>query len=300
MSIFFLNFIEQVICNAHTIHLVVTDVFYKKEKPKNDDPEVENEDEEGENEESEESDFNLEGQEDESVELNSQYKDLIGRVRKECKRFKRSPVKNDDGLQVYVIEAEGKEKNLLLDCKTRWNSTVAMCKRFHELRYHVKHALIDMDKSFDFSEPDMKTIEDIVAALEPLQIAVTKLCRRDCTLVKAERILELTMETLSKLETDVGNQIYDAFVERVKARRNADIIHIMEYLSNPDYLKDVKVDSFGAKVDAKKVKEKIIALIKRLYPDSYTETTETTETGKISFKKYYLCSFLIFPLVTRY
>ena len=99
--------VEQVICNAHTIHLVVTDVFYKKEKPKNDDDlessTIENDDEE----DDEESDFNLECEE-ESIELNIQYKDLIGKVRKVCKLFKRSPVKNDDGLQPYVVKAEGK------------------------------------------------------------------------------------------------------------------------------------------------------------------------------------------------
>ena len=87
---------------------MVTDVFYKKEKPKNEDdpetPTVENDDEE----DDEESDFNVEGEEDGPIELNSEYKDLIGRVRKVCKLFKRSPVKNDDGLQPYVVKAEGK------------------------------------------------------------------------------------------------------------------------------------------------------------------------------------------------
>ena len=136
---FFFTFLEQITCNAHTIHLVVTDVFYKKEPPKtDDDSKIEIEDEE----EDEESAFHVEGQENESLELDSKYKDLIGRVRKVCKKFKRSPVKNDDGLQMYVVQAEGREINLLLDCKTRWNSTVAMLKRFHRLRKEVKKAMI--------------------------------------------------------------------------------------------------------------------------------------------------------------
>ena len=149
-----------------------------------------------------------------------------------------------------------------------------MLKRFHELRNHVQHAMLDMGKTFDFSASDMKTIEDIINALEPLNIAVLKLCRRDCNLVKAERILELTKNELGKLETDVGNEVYEAFVERVKSRRNAEIIHVMEYLTNPDYIKDYKTDAFGTKIEPKKIKDKIIALIKRLYPEYLSNQTE--------------------------
>jgi len=50
----------------------------------------------------------------------------------------------------------------------------------------------------------------------------------------------------------------------------------MEYLSNPDFVKTCKTDSFGAKVDAKKIKDKIITLIKRLYPESFSNYTESS------------------------
>ena len=67
-----------------------------------------------------------------------------------------------------------------------------------------------------------------------------------------------------------------AFVNRVKDRRNSEIIHVMEYLSNPDFVKTCKTDSFGAKVDAKKIEDKIITLIKRLYPESLSNYTESS------------------------
>jgi hypothetical protein len=65
-------------------------------------------------------------------------------------------------------------------------------------------------------------------------------------------------------------------VNRVKDRRNSEIIHVMEYLSNPDFVKTCKTDSFGAKVDAKKIEDKIITLIKRLYPESLSNYTESS------------------------
>ena len=90
-----------------------------------------------------------------------------------------------------------------------------------------------------------------------MKFAVKKLCRRDATLVKAERTLKLTIETLASLDTEVANEVYDAFVNRVKDRRNSETMHVMEYLSNPDFVKTCKTDSFGAKVDAKKIKDKM-------------------------------------------
>ena len=107
-----------------------------------------------------------------------------------------------------------------------------------------------------------------------MKFAVKKLCRRDATLVKAERTLKLTIETLASLDTEVANEVYDAFVNRVKDRRNSETMHVMEYLSNPDFVKTCKTDSFGAKVDAKKIKDKIITLIKRLYPESFSNYSE--------------------------
>ena len=65
------------------------------------------------------------------------------------------------------------------------------------------------------------------------------------------------METLASLDTEVANEVYDAFVNRVKDRRNSETMHVMEYLSNPDFVKTCKTDSFGAKVDAKKIKDKM-------------------------------------------
>ena len=83
-----------------TTGMAVCDVFYKKPKDDNDDNQEserdENENEASdaeENDDNDDGDFNVQDQESESVELNPQYKEIIGRVRKVCKMFKRSPVK---------------------------------------------------------------------------------------------------------------------------------------------------------------------------------------------------------------
>ena len=58
--------------------------------------------------------------------LASNLQDVVQKVRKIVKLFRRSPVKNDDHLQPYILENLGKEKMLFLDCKTRWNSLLTM------------------------------------------------------------------------------------------------------------------------------------------------------------------------------
>ena len=76
-----------------TTGMAVCDVFYKKPKDDNDDNQ-ESERDENENEASDaEKMMTMMMALSECVELNPQYKEIIGRVRKVCKMFKRSPVK---------------------------------------------------------------------------------------------------------------------------------------------------------------------------------------------------------------
>ena len=72
------------------------------------------------------------------------------------KLLRRSPAKNNDHLQPYILENFGREKMLLLDCKTRWNSLLAMLERFYELQKEIKMAMVQLDANFDVSEKEIK------------------------------------------------------------------------------------------------------------------------------------------------
>ena len=67
------------------------------------------------------------------AELSDNYQLLINKVRTVVKIFRRSPMRNDDVLQKYVVIELGHELNLTLDCKTRWNSHKEMLTRFFVL-----------------------------------------------------------------------------------------------------------------------------------------------------------------------
>ena len=148
-------------------------------------------------------------------------------------------------------------------------------------------------------ETDLEKINEIIEALKPVKLAVQKLCKRECTLVQAERVLELTMIALSKQTTDIAEQIYEGFVQRVIKRRNSKMIHLMEYLSDPEFFKKKRKDSFGIRVDENEVKKKAIALIKRLFysiesPDVEAESEENEpeiEEDHLSLEQQYEAVF---------
>ena len=89
-----------------------------------------------------------------AVPLASTLQDVVQKVQKNVKLFWQSPVKNDDHLQPNILENFGREKMLLLDCKTRWNSLLTMLERFYELKKEIKKALVQLDVPFDLY--DMK------------------------------------------------------------------------------------------------------------------------------------------------
>ena len=152
---------EHVTCYAHAIHLAVCDVLYKKtqlQKPSENficilsDCESDTE-----NDSIAEGDDNSEEEEqNKAVPLASNLQDVVKKVRKIVKLFWRSPVKNDDHLQPYILENFGREKMLLLDCKTRWNSSLAMLEKFYELQKEIKMDMVQLDANFDVSEKEIK------------------------------------------------------------------------------------------------------------------------------------------------
>ena len=74
--------------------------------------------------------------------LNVEYKDLIVKVRKIVKFFKKSPTRTDV-LYKHVLE-DNKRAGLVLDCKTRWSSMADMVSRFLLLKDVILKSLIDL------------------------------------------------------------------------------------------------------------------------------------------------------------
>ena len=137
--------LEQVICLAHTIQKAIDDVLYPKKKKSTQETEPEDLQEDSDNEDDDENDNEMihvvQIDETTDEDLQPNYLSLIEKIRKICRLFRKSPVKNDDFLQPEVIKELDKEVKLILDCKTRWYSMMDMVKRFLQIQKPIRQAM---------------------------------------------------------------------------------------------------------------------------------------------------------------
>ena len=78
--------------------------------------------------------------------------------------------------------------NLILDCKTRWNSIEEMVGRFLTVKECVVLALNDLGLSYMWNEAQYPTLSELHKVLETIRLAVEGLERRDATLLTSESI----------------------------------------------------------------------------------------------------------------
>lgn len=233
---------HQQLCFAHAIQLAVIDVLYKKTTTKENDIECieENEsDSESDNEDDEdydsgeiEIDYVGDQYEEKKIEIGDDFKSAIAKVRKIVKMFKRSALKNEI-LQRYVVLDFKRERQLLLDMKTRWNSLSNMLERFYELKSCIEKALVDIDPDLRPTQEEFKLILDIGKALKPVQLAVEALCRRDANLVTADAILIFAFNQLYQQESVISKNLFETLKNRIKERRS-ELSGVLQYLHSND------------------------------------------------------------------
>lgn len=274
--------IHRQLCFAHGIQLAVLDVLYSKGtnvdasvsnenelqdeidiNPENDESYFESDDDEEDNY------FNV-SIEEESVEIISHIHvfALTNKIRRVVKLFRRSPTKNDDVLQKYVkMEFGGKELNLVLDSRTRWSSLINMFERFYELRTCVQKSLIDLkldSSNYMFTENEFKILEEIIAVLLPVKLAVEALCRRTANLLTADATFEFMFANLSKCDTLFAREFSTSLLNRVKQRRTS-LSSLLQYLQNRYVVVENNEDSSLAKELFPKLKKaEVIKLITSL------------------------------------
>ena len=119
------------------------DVLYTKPPPAqredsdDSDPEFEGFTDEGEedsDDDEEDGVLDVDDVEEDPGELDIDTLNLVKKVQKLCKKFRKSNVEND-ALQEEVRALFGKELQLKIDCKTRWHTVLSMLVRFLKIRY---------------------------------------------------------------------------------------------------------------------------------------------------------------------
>lgn len=274
------------ICLAHGLHLAVIKCLYGK-TPKA----GTNEDEEGDEEDDEvfcDEELDQEGLNLEVIEedicvdeiLNIDVKNLIIKIRKIIKKFRKSVTKNEEFLQKEVKEKFGKEKVLLLDVKTRWNSLLDALERFYELQECIRLAFRKLKIEFDFSETEMKLLQQIITALQPVKIASETLGLKQANLLTADVTLRFMLDELSKQNSPISEDLLEELKFRIRERRN-EVTDVLQYLHDPEGYSKLEED-YGIFNGTSKaaITKKIIEIGERLcFKENVQDLSEKQASG---------------------
>ena len=130
-----------------------------------------------------------------------------------------------------VLQEHGKDLSLTLDCPTRWNSLLAMLSRFQQLASCVLKSLIDLKLCNEVTQADYAVVGEIVAALQPVALAVKAICRRDSNLIAAEAAIHFCIVELCKQSSDLANSMAVSLESRIR-QRTATHSGVLHYLHN--------------------------------------------------------------------
>ena len=216
-------------CMAHGINLSICDALYKNTPISFNDEEEENDDDE--EEEATDSTLVFETSEHQP-EIRNDYNILINKVRKICKTFRKSPLKND------CLQSEVKKMNnnltlnLILDTKTRWNSLLHMLERALKLKNCISEAFKLLGLEESLTEMEWEEVRNIVNVLKPLEIVIKELSTRDSSLLKAESSFIFIMNQI-KGKDRLSVTLRKSLKERFLDRRQKDVVSLLRYLHNP-------------------------------------------------------------------
>ena len=111
-----------------------------------------------------------------------------------------------------------------------------MMSRFVQLKKPIKMSLIEISIEISFSDEEFNTLEELIAALEPVKVGTEALCRRDATLISSDQILKFICLKLSMQNSTFSKELLEMLVKRIKERRNPDIINLLIYLNDSEAL----------------------------------------------------------------
>ena len=156
--------------------------------------------------------------------LQEQYAEVISKVRRVCRLFHKSPLKNER-LQDYVKDKFNKELSLQLDCRSKWNSLPSMLRKFFLLKDCITPALRVVRSIDTFSEDEWAVISNLVEALSPLEVVLKGICSEDATLIKAEYSIAFVMKKLVNQKSILPYKLHQAIIDRYFSKGTRRLCH---------------------------------------------------------------------------
>ncbi|XP_074174497.1 uncharacterized protein LOC109443974 isoform X2 [Rhinolophus sinicus] len=263
----------QQFCYNHALHLAVTKVFYVKKL-------------QGEasvtcssgSEFNTDSEYEQDGNSDSelvSVAQANQYDlrdDLslaISSVRRIVKIFKYSPVKNSL-LQQEIARSEKRELEVILDCKTRWNTLERMIERFLKIIDPIKTVLRELKLDHLWKEEYYEILRGMLNCLQPVRLAVEALSNREANILTSEGVFKFLFSNLEKQNSSMSQMLLKEIKFELVKRRNRELVSLTKYLSNVSCLCEMEKDEFFALSSKNEIARLAKSLMERLFKGTFT------------------------------
>ena len=116
---------------------------------------------------------------------------LSEKVRVIARCFQKSPMLNDE-LQSFVPQAGvNGRRELVMDVRTRWNSTTRMLRNFLHLSPALKLYYASKSEAFPLSADELQSLEDLLTTLAIVEEASERLQLGDLTIKQADMALQV-------------------------------------------------------------------------------------------------------------
>ena len=211
--------------------------------------------------------------------------DVIRAMRKIIKLFKYSPIRNSI-LQNEVLQCQKIELQLILDCKTRWNTLISMIDRFIRILDPIKKSLAILKLSCLWKNEYLEISHEILNALKPVCLAVEALSKQDANLLTSEGIISFLFNSLKKQDSLLSKRLLSELKEYISKRRNVVLISLIRFLHNPHVLQENPTDEFfrmSSKIELIKLAKIIMERIFKENYESFNITSSRIDESGVEF-----------------
>ena len=265
--------------SAHCVHLAVQDLLYKnKDREMEKEPSLD--EDEDEDEPIEDSDrtslvLNVDVADEILPDLSISFAPAVHSARS-CMKFYRNSPMNREILQTAMdnhnksIKLPVKQISLVMDVKTRWNSLPYMIRSMLD----VKPGIIKLkNMRAPPTTDEWAILEDLMAALLPVEVLTTMLCGESVTVLDAESFFLTAFSELERQQTAIGDKMKEILKERYAKRRNKELVSVMQFLATPMTYNHVGHDM----LPIGEVREAVKVAYKKLYPDEVDDSNTQEE-----------------------
>ena len=223
-------------CFNHGIHLGICDTLYKKKQVGISDQYDSIDDNENDDYD-QDVDFELitnNNDNEEEVDVTNPICEVLRHARMVVKFIRSSDVRN----QIFQFKVKtrngGKEVELQLDVKHRWNTIITMIDPLLKTKLSLFETFTDLNEIDLINRLDFQALQTLKDALEPIKLAVEVLSRQDATLLIADTTINFMLDKLREQNSDISLELHENLKHRTDERINTDVLNLLKSLKDPE------------------------------------------------------------------